>query len=188
LASTVRVHLYELLAQRISSYVEPHYISDDMLRGQDDEVEALALYDEHFAPTERVGFITNDRWGFTLGYSPDGLVGGDGLVEIKSRWQKFQIETFVVHVPDGTIPADFAIQIQTGLLVAERAWCDFVSYSGGLPLAVIRTFPDPVIQDAIVSAAGDFEARLGEALARYRNAAAKAGSIQTKRRALEIQM
>jgi hypothetical protein len=183
-----RAHLYELLAQRISRYVEPHYISDDMLRGQDDEVEALALYDEHFATTERVGFITNDRWGFTLGYSPDGLVGEDGLVEVKSRRQKFQIETFVVHVADGTIPADFAIQIQTGLLVAERSWCDFVSYSGGLPLAVIRTFPDPVIQDAIVSAAGDFEARLGEALTRYRNATAKAGSIQTKRRALEIQL
>lgn len=183
-----RSHLYELLAQRISRYVENHYISDDMLRGRDDEVEALALYDEHFATTERVGFITNDRWGFTLGYSPDGLVGSDGLVECKSRRQKFQIETFVVHVPDGTIPADYAIQIQTGLLVAERSWCDFVSYSGGLPLAVIRTFPDPVIQDAIVSAAGDFEARLGEALTRYRTAAAKAGTIQTKRRALEIQL
>jgi hypothetical protein len=181
-----RAHLYELLAQRISRYVEPHYISDDMLRGQDDEAEAVALYSEHFAPTEHVGFITNDRWGFTLGYSPDGLVGADGLVEVKSRRQKFQIETFVVNVAENTIPADFVIQIQTGLLVAERSWLDFVSYSGGLPLAVIRAFPDPVIQDAIVSAAGDFEGRLREALTVYRKAAAKAGSIQTKRRALEI--
>ncbi len=181
-----KAHLYELLAQRISGYVEPRYVSDDMLRGQDDEVEALTLYAKHFAPTESVGFITNDKWGFTLGYSPDALVGRDGLVEVKSRRQKFQIETFVVHILEGTIPADFVIQIQTGLLVTERAWCDLVSFSGGLPLAVIRAYPDPAVQDAIISAAGDFEKRLAAALARYRDAVAKAGSIQTERIVREI--
>ena len=181
-----RAQLYELLAQRISRHVEPRYISDDMLRGQDDESEALTIYAKHFAPTETVGFITNDRWGFTLGYSPDGLVGSDGLVEVKSRRQKYQIETFVVHVPEGTIPADYVIQIQTGLLVSERAWCDLVSYSGGLPLAVIRAFPDERIQEAIVSAAGDFEVRLGEALTRYRETVAKARAIPTERPVREI--
>ena len=181
-----RAHLYELLAQRITGYVEPRYVSDDMLRGQDDEVEALALYARHYAPTEAAGFITNDKWGFTIGYSPDALVGSDGLVEVKSRRQKFQIETFVVHVAEGTIPADFVIQVQTGLLVTERAWCDLVSYSGGLPMAVIRTYPDPAVQDAIISAAGDFEKRLAEALTRYRQAVAKTRSIQTERRIEEI--
>lgn len=181
-----RAHLYELLAQRITGYVEPRYVSDDMLRGQDDEVEALTLYAKHYAPTEAVGFITNDKWGFTIGYSPDALVGSDGLVEVKSRRQKFQIETFVIHVAEGTIPADFVIQVQTGLLVTERAWCDLVSYSGGLPLAVIRAYPDPAVQDAIIAAAGDFEKRLAAALARYRDAVAKAGSIQTERIVREI--
>ena len=181
-----RSHLYELLAQRITGHVEPHYISDDMLRGQDDEAEALTVYAEHYAPTETVGFITNDRWGFTLGYSPDGLVGSDGSVEIKSRRQKYQIETFVVHALEGTIPAEFLIQVQTGLLVAERSWCDFLSYSGGLPLARIRVYPDERVQDAIVSAAGDVEKRLAEAHARYREAVAETRAVPTKRRALEI--
>jgi hypothetical protein len=66
-----RAHLYELAAQRISGYVEPHYVSDDMLRGQEDEIYAREAYAQHFAPIETVGFITNDKWGFTLGYSPD---------------------------------------------------------------------------------------------------------------------
>jgi hypothetical protein len=44
-----RAHLYELLAQRISGYVEPSYISDDMLRGMDDEAEARRIYAESFA-------------------------------------------------------------------------------------------------------------------------------------------
>src|ERR1017187_4399126 len=62
-----RSHLYELLAQRTTRYVEPSYISDDMLRGQEDEVYARALYSDKYAPIEDMGFITNDRWGFTIG-------------------------------------------------------------------------------------------------------------------------
>ena len=174
-----RSHLYELLAQRITRFVEPRFVSEDMLRGQEDEIEALALYAKHYAPTETVGFITNDRWGFTLGYSPDALVGSDGLVECKSRRQKYQVETFVTHVVDGTIPADYVLQIQTGLLVSERRWCDLVSYSGGLPLAVIRTHADEAIQEKILAAAGDFEQRLRDAMDRYREATA--GAIPTTR-------
>jgi hypothetical protein len=177
-----RAHLYELLAQRVSGYVEPHFVSFDMMRGHEDEIEALALYAKHFAPTEAVGFVTNDKWGFTIGYSPDAFVGADGLVETKSRRQKYQIETFVVHVLAETIPADYVIQIQTGLLVTERSWCDLISYSGGLPLARIRAYPDPKIQSAIVEAAEGFETRLEEARAKYLEAIEKAGNIPTMRR------
>ncbi|WP_342163023.1 lambda exonuclease family protein [Methylobacterium sp. SD21] len=181
-----RAHLYELLAQRITGFVEPHYISDDMLRGHDDEVEALGIYAQHYAPTEHVGFIVNDKWGFRIGYSPDALVGRDGLVEVKSRRQKFQIETFVTHAVAGTIPSDFVIQIQTGLLVSERSWCDFVSYSGGLPMAVIRVFPDAAVQDAIITAAAAFEDRLAEARDRYELVLANTRAVPTKRINREI--
>lgn len=183
-----RAHLYELLAQRITRYVEPHYVSDAMLRGHEDEVDALVLYNSHYAKTTHTGFITNDKWGFTIGYSPDGLVGSDGLVEAKSRRQKFQVETFVVNVLESTIPADFMLQIQTGLLVSEREWCDLISYSAGLPMAVIRTYPDPETQAAIVSAAGAFEERLADASARYFDAVASSKAVPTERRAPEQEM
>src|SRR5262249_2370549 len=133
-----RAHLYELLAQRITSYVEPSYIGDDMLRGMEDEILARQLYAEYFAPVEEVGFVTNDEWGFTIGCSPDALIGEDGLLEVKSRRQKFQVGTII----DETMPDDYAIQVQTELLVTGRAWCDFVSYSGGLPMIPIRVYPD----------------------------------------------
>ena len=94
-----RAHLYELLAQRITQYVEPSYIGDAMLRGQQDEIDAVELYDKTYAQVERIGFMTNDKWGFTLGYSPDAIVGADGLVEAKSRNQKLQIRTLVDYVP-----------------------------------------------------------------------------------------
>jgi hypothetical protein len=62
-------------------YVEPHYVSDDMIRGHDDEIEARSLYAKHHAPVAEVGFITNSKCGFTIGYSPDALVGDNGLIE-----------------------------------------------------------------------------------------------------------
>lgn len=173
-----RSHLFELLAQRISGYVEPSYIGDDMLRGQEEEFYARQLYAEHFAPVQQVGFITNDKWGFTLGYSPDGLVGDDGLIECKSRRQKFQIQT----IADDEVPSDYMIQLQTGLLVSERAWVDFISYSGGLPMFVKRVEPIPEYQEAIIAAAIAFEARLSEKWLAYNASLASRKLIPTERR------
>ena len=158
-----RQHVYELAAQRITEYVEPTYIGDDMLRGWEDEVRARDLYSAKYAPVTECGFVTNDAWGFTIGYSPDGLVGDDGLIEIKSRRQKFQVQTII----EGTTPDDYILQVQTGLLVTGRKWLDFISYSGGIPMFVTRVYPDPVIQDAIVNAAGEFEDKVVEAVYTY---------------------
>lgn len=179
-----RAHMWELLAQRITGYVEPRYISDDMLRGRDDEIEARMLYSKHYAPVTEVGFVTSDDLGFTLGYSPDGLVGDDGLIECKSRRQRFQIETFVT----GEVPEEYVLQLQTGLLVTGRKWIDFVSYSGGLPMFVKRVFPDPIVQEAIVAAADNFESAIMSAHAKFVAATIPdAGLIATERR-VEMEM
>jgi hypothetical protein len=159
-----RAHLFELLGQRITGYTEPRYISDDMLRGQEDEIEARIRYAENFAPVAECGFVTNDDHGFVIGYSPDGLVGDDGLIECKSRRQKFQVETILAD----EVPAEYMAQIQTGLLVTGRQWLDFVSYCAGMPMFVKRVFPDDGYQDAIIAAACAFEDRLNLAHMRYK--------------------
>lgn len=158
-----RSHLYELLGQRITGYVEPHYISDDMLRGHDDEIEARIRYAEHYSPVTECGFVTNDTYGCTIGYSPDGLVGNDGLIECKSRRQKYQVET-ILH---GEVPAEYMLQCQTGLLVTGRKWLDFVSYCAGMPMFVKRVYPDARMQEAILDAALAFEERIFAARERY---------------------
>jgi hypothetical protein len=163
-----RAHVYELLAQRITRYVEPHYISDDMLRGQEDQFYASAAYSREYAPVQEVGFVTNDEWGFTIGYSPDGLVGDDGLIEAKSRRQKYQFQTIIECVESQTIPDDFVLQVQTGLLVTRRKWCDFISYCGGAHMLTIRVYPDLRVQEAIIAAATAFEAQIAEKIAKYR--------------------
>lgn len=160
-----RAHLYALAAQRVAKYTEVGYEGYDMLRGREDEIDAKVAYMQHYGPVEDCGFITNDQWGFTLGYSPDGLVGGkDGLLEAKSRKHSLQMKVFFENVSPQTIPEDHVIQCQSGLLIADRTWLDYISFSAGLPMATIRTYPDPVIQNAIVEAAGAFEDRLSKRL------------------------
>jgi hypothetical protein len=182
-----RAHVYELLAQRITKHVEPHYVSDDMLRGHEDEVYARLFYAENYAPVKDMGFITNDRWGFTIGCSPDGLVGDEGMLECKSRRQKFQIET-IIAASGGMIPQDYVLQVQTALLVTERAWVDLVSYSGGLPMVTMRVYPDPKVQEAIVAAAAMFEERLSERLADYETALASELRLLATERRVEVEM
>ena len=174
----VRAHVYELAAQRITKYVEPTYVSDDMLRGKEDEILATAAYEEKYAPVTPVGFVTNDRFGFTIGCSTDGLVGDRGVIENKSRRQKYQIET----ISKMEMPVDYALQVQTTLLVTERDWCDFNSYSGGLPMVTIRIYPDPVVQAAIVQAATAFEGKVRQTIREYEAAlASDARLIPTER-------
>jgi YqaJ-like viral recombinase domain len=167
-----RLHLYDLLAQRITGHVEPGYESFDMARGKEEEIWARIAYAENYAPVEECGFITNefpldDQLTFRLGYSPDGLVGDDGLIEAKSRMPKHQLRVLLEHVAEDTIPPEFMLQVQTGLLVSERAWCDFISYSGGLHMATVRVYPDEEVQNAILAAAAVFETRLNEKMERY---------------------
>ena len=175
---TSRAHVYELLAQRISRHVEPSYIGDDMLRGMSEEVDARLLYEKTSAPVQTVGFITNWKWGFTLGYSPDGLVGDDGLIECKSRRQKFQVATICTNA----VPDEYMLQLQTGLLVSERQWVDFISYSNGLPMLVIRVWPDDTIQRAIIDAATAFEEAVRANYTAYWDTLATARTFPTVRK------
>lgn len=179
-----RGHLSELLAQRITNYVEPQYVNDDMLRGNLDEMDARNLYREHYAKVQEVGFVTNDKWGFTLGYSPDGLVGEDGTIEVKGRRQKFQVETII----RGMMDDEFLIQVQTGLLVSERRWCDFISYSGGLPMAVIRVEANGYVQGKIVEAATEFHAKIEEKMHDYTERVKASKYIPTTRRPAELEI
>ena len=185
-----RAHLLELLAQRITGYTEPRFVSDDMLRGHEDEIEARIKYAEHYAPVKECGFITRNMGGIVIGYSPDGLVGDDGLmgddglIECKSRRQKYQVETIL----SGEVPAEYMLQIQTGLLVSGRKWLDFVSYSAGLPMFVKRVLPDERYRAAIIAAATEFESRLQMALSRYQSALKSMPILINTERKIEEEM
>lgn len=158
-----KTHLYELLAQRINNYVEPTFQSFDMMRGQDDESRAREAYNDKYGKVDMCGFMVNDKWGFPIGYSPDGLVDFNRVIEAKSRLQKYQLETILT----GEMPPEFMLQVQTGLLVSERERCDFISYCGGMPMLVIPVMEDKKIQLAIVAAATIFYEKLATLNEKY---------------------
>lgn len=157
-------HMYELATQRRTKYVEPTYVSDDMLKGVDGETEAKIIYDKNYDRLENIGFITNDELGFKVGYSPDAkLIGKNAGVEVKSSRQKSQMQTIV----EADIPSEHIIQVQTGLMVTKWDWIDFISYNGGMEMLTLKIFPDRVIQDAIAEAAASFEKRIEKTLEAY---------------------
>lgn len=155
-----------LVAERITGWTDPTFMSDDMLRGIEDEPRARDKYSEHYAPVQEAGFMVREHRGIQLGYSPDGLVGADGLIEIKSRRPKIHVG----HVLSGHPPSEVMAQLQCGLLVSGRKWIDYISFSGGMHLWVKRVYPDQRWLDAILTAVHAFEANADEMIRLYHEA------------------
>lgn len=156
-----------LAAERITGWVEPVRPNAAMERGTLDEPYARDAYSEHYAPANEVGFMVRDfGWG-KIGYSPDGLIGDDGLIEIKSRNQKIQLRTILAD----EVPLENMAQVQCGLLVSGRDWLDYVSYSGGMPLFVKRVLPDPKWFAAILEAVQTLETTVEQMIDTYEKAA-----------------
>lgn len=153
----------QLVAERITGYVEPTYQSNDMMRGVNEEPRARLLYSERYAEARESGFMLRVEDDWTLGYSPDGLVGDDGLIEIKAPRAKKHVTT----VLSGEVPREHMAQIQAGLLVSGRGWLDFISFLGGQPMWVKRVHPDPKWFGAITEAVSRFEAAAAEMSAAY---------------------
>lgn len=143
-----------IVSERITGWTEDTYVSSAMWRGVEDEPRAVETYSQVYAPVETVGFMVRDDWGFRIGYSPDGLVGKDGLIEVKSRSPREHVRVVI----EDAVPAEHMAQLQCGLLVSGRQWVDYISYCGGLPMWVKRVTPDQRWHDAILTAVAAFEA------------------------------
>ena len=135
---TSRALIETMAIERITGRVEYMHPTRDMQRGTILEPFARDLYAQHYGEVKEVGFMRLDGNGHALGYSPDGLIGDDGLLEIKSRTPRIQARTIL----DNRVPAANMAQLQAGLLVTGRAWIDYCSYSPGLPLYIKRVTPD----------------------------------------------
>lgn len=161
--ATSRTHLLKLLAERLTDESDPSFYNDDMARGHLLEPYARDLYSKHHAPVKQCGFIVRDLGDCALGYSPDGLVGDGGLIEIKSRLAKHHLASMLAD----EVPDEYMLQIQTGLAVTGRTWCDYISYTPGLPLFVKRVLPDPIMIPQIELAAQAAEQQLSAMLGQF---------------------
>lgn len=150
---TRRTYMMKLLGERLTGEPMDNYTNAHMERGKIMEDEARRLY-EFLQDTEivRVGFIRNgDR-----GCSPDSLIGDAGMLEIKTKLPHLQLEAIFAD----RLPPEHQAQVQGQLLVAEREWCEFVSYWPKLPLFVKRVYRDEAYIKTLAAEIDRFNAEL----------------------------
>lgn len=158
MTDTARAAILRLAAERISAHVEETFTTWDMQRGHDDEPKARDEYEQrHDVTVDEIGFMTREVDGVTIGYSPDGLVADDGLIECKSRRQATQLAHWI-NGDEPSVPAENMAQLQTGLLVSGRDWIDYLGFAEGWPTLEIRVYPEAQWAAVIVGAAKYAEA------------------------------
>lgn len=160
MTDTARAAILRLAAERISAHVEETFTTWDMQRGHDDEPKARDEYEQRNNVTvDEIGFMTRTIDGVTIGYSPDGLVADDGLIECKSRRQATQLAHWI-NGDQPSVPAENMAQLQTGLLVSRRDWIDYLGFAEGWPTLEIRVRADGQWADVIVAAAKHAETEI----------------------------
>jgi putative phage-type endonuclease len=122
-------YLAELIAEKLTGVPAPHFISDAMRFGTENEPNARAAYEFKTAmEVQSVGFVIHPVIRDS-GASPDGLVGTEGLVEFKSPLTSTHIETLLT----GKIDPDYITQCQWQMACTSRKWCDWVSFDPRMP-------------------------------------------------------
>jgi putative phage-type endonuclease len=135
----------QLVCERLTGVATETYQSAAMAWGIDKEPEARRLYAfEQDLAVSRAGFLDHSTLAMS-GASPDGLVGEDGLVEIKCPLTATHLDTVLGRA----IPGKYLTQMQWQLAVTGRGWCDFVSYDPRLP-ADLRLFIERMPRNAIL--------------------------------------
>lgn len=129
-------YMNTLIGERITQEIaDPFTGNRHTERGHELEPKARALYEAQTdLSCEQVAIILNHG----CGYSPDSLVGDDGLNEIKTKLPKYQVELIL----SDDVPKEHLAQCQGGLWVSDREWIDFISYWPGMPLFVKRLHRD----------------------------------------------
>lgn len=134
-SKTRLTYMRKLAGERITGQPAENYHNAHMDRGKAMEAEARSLYEfTNGVTTEQVGFIKNHG----AGASPDGLVGDDGLIEIKTAMPHILIG----YIEAGKFPSEHVAQVQGQIWVSERAFCDLLIYWPAMPPFQVRVERD----------------------------------------------
>lgn len=135
-------YLTDLVLERLTGNQQEFYQNEAMQWGTDTEPQARMAYEAETGNlVDELGFIDHPTIA-NFGCSPDGVIGENGLLEVKCPNSKTHIATLM----SGKAPTKYIPQMQTQMAVMNRQWCDFVSFDPRLPedlqLFVIRVNRD----------------------------------------------
>lgn len=152
--STSRKNMITQLAiERITETIEDGYLNAAMQRGTELEPEARDAYAfEYGVAVREQGICVHPEWDFVT-CSPDGLVGDDGLVEIKCP---SAMAKHYEALQNGSHAKEYHWQVHHQMLVTGREWVDVVSYDprypAGLQLVVTRVYQDAEVAEELKAA------------------------------------
>lgn len=122
-------YMTELLLERLTGCKAESYTNAAMLWGTDNEPLARRCYEFMYdVDVEQVGIIDHPTISMSAA-SPDGLVGSDGMLEIKCPTSTTHIEL----LQGKKVPEKYKPQMAWQMACAGRKWCDFVSYDPRMP-------------------------------------------------------
>jgi len=155
----------ELIAERLTGKPAEKFSNAAMAHGTETEPEARKFYEFMTdRAVEQVAFVPHPAIAMS-GASPDGMVGDDGLVEIKCPNTATHIDTLLGQC----IPAKYETQMQWQMACTGRQWCDFVSYDPRMPesmqMFVSRIERDDDVIAVLEKDVSDFLAEVSEKVA-----------------------
>ena len=140
-------YMAELVCERLTGTKADSFTSSAMQWGIDNEAAARQAYEaQMFADVAQIGFVDHPSIKMA-GCSPDGLVGDDGLIEIKCPNTATHIETLI----SGEADKKYFAQMQMQMSCTGRAWCDFVSYDPRLPVDLMLFIKRVPRDDAFIA-------------------------------------
>ena len=143
-----------IVCERLTGTPQESYTNAAMQWGHDTEPQARAMYEfMRDVAVQQVGLVLHPSINKSHA-SPDGLVGDDGLIEIKCPNTATHIETLLSEDVEGR----YVKQMQWQMACCGRAWCDFVSFDPRLP-AEMQMFVQRVRRDDEFIAELEREAR-----------------------------
>jgi putative phage-type endonuclease len=122
-------YMAQLICERLTNQRGESFTNAAMQHGTDTEPLARLSYEvAQNVLVDEVGFVPHPKI-LMAGASPDGLVGDNGLLEIKCPNTATHIETLLSQ----TVPGKYNTQMQFQMACTDREWCDFVSFDNRLP-------------------------------------------------------
>ena len=161
----------QLLCERLTGTSEASFQNAAMQWGTEQEPFAREAYEYRTGTfVDQIAFVDHPRIGMS-GASPDGLIGADGLVEIKAPNTATHLDTLSSGKPKGI----YVTQMQWQMACCDRQWCDFVSFDPRLPeelrLFVTRIERDDAmieeLETEVVAFLTELDARIADLTSRY---------------------
>jgi putative phage-type endonuclease len=122
-------YMAQLVCERLTGQKGENFTNAAMQHGTETEPLARAAYEAlKDVLVDEVGFVPHPSI-IMAGASPDGLVGEDGLIEIKCPNTATHIETLLSQ----SVPGKYNTQMQFQMACTGRQYCDFVSFDNRLP-------------------------------------------------------